>query len=244
MKIKQLLKLLSILQRVEGRKALLSWKPFSITSFNLINHLKNLNFSFKTIIDGGANIGQFARAAGEAFPESKVISFEPLPNVAEKFRENLLNLSNRVQIFQTALGRKEGYILFHRNSHSHSSSVLELHKNHLKAFPDAQTISTLKVSVTTLDKALQKEQLPRPILLKLDLQGYELEALHGAIKTLKIVDAILLETSSKPMYKGEPSFKKIETFLNKKGFRFSQNLDFLEDSRGKVLQTDVLFLKK
>ncbi len=209
----------------------------------MLNRLKALQLPFKTIIDGGANIGQFARAAVETFPNARVISFEPLPDIAKTLQQNLGG-NSRFRVVFSALGRKAGTLKFHKNIHSHSSSALPLHENHLEAFPEARTVSTVKVSVTTLDKALRNEPLVGPVLLKLDLQGYELEALQGGIKTLRKVDAVLLETSLKPMYKGEPSFKEIETFLNGKGFRFSRSLDNLKDSRGNVLQMDALFTRK
>jgi len=80
--------------------------------------------------------------------------------------------------------------------------------------------------------------------LKLDLQGYELEALMGASATLKKVEAVLLETSFITMYQGEPAFEKIEDFLVKKGFRFSRILDFMKDGEGNIVQMDGLFLKR
>ncbi|HEY5038824.1 MAG TPA: FkbM family methyltransferase, partial [bacterium] len=78
----------------------------------------------------------------------------------------------------------------------------------------------------------------------LDLQGYELEALQGASATLRKVGAVLLEASFEPMYKGEPSFQKIEDFLKGKGFCFNRALDFLKDSHGNILQMDALFTRR
>ncbi len=224
--------------------AFFAWRPFSITSFLMMRKIKKMGIPFRGIIDGGANVGQFSRAAAENFPGSWIIAFEPLPDVAEEFREKLSDQSHRVRMIQTALGRKEGVVSFHRNSFSLSSSVLPLSENHRRAFPFASDVSKVTVPISTLDKALKKENLEGPILLKLDLQGFELEALRGGVATLQKVDAILLESSIKPMYKGEPSFKKIKAFLDQKGFNYSQDLDFLKDFQGNILQMDALFLRK
>ena len=244
MNVKQGIDLVKALLQPGGASAFLKWKPFSVTSFRVLKRLTASEIPFKTIIDGGANVGQFARAALETFPEARIISFEPLPDVAEKLGKNLADSKDRVRIVNSAVGRKKGEINIYRNAHSHSSSVLPLHENHRKAFPEALATGKLKVSITTLDLAIKKEQLQGPVLLKLDLQGYELEALRGAIKTLSKVKAVLLETSVKPMYKGEPSFAEIDKFLKRKGFRFEKALDYLRDGHGNVLQMDALFLKK
>lgn len=243
MNLDRFLRLTKVFVQPSAWTAALFWRPFSITSFLLVRKLKKREMSYKTILDGGANVGQFSRAAAEMFPESKIIAFEPLPEIAERFRKNLSNCRDRVRLVRTALGRRNGKVLFHRNSHSHSSSALSLHQNHRIAFPDAVDISTLKVPLATLDGALKGEGLGRPALLKLDLQGFELEALRGAERLLRMIDVVLLEVSLKPMYQGEPTFTKIEKFLRARGFKFEVALDCLRDHKGRGLQMDALFLR-
>jgi FkbM family methyltransferase len=208
----------------------------------MLKRLKRLGVPFKTIIDGGANKGQFARAAAENFPGAQIISFEPLPDVGEDLKKNLGD-HPRFKLIKAALGSRNGKVKFHRNAHSHSSSALPLHQNHLLAFPDAQEAGELVVPLLTLDSALRLEQLRGPSLLKLDLQGYELEALKGAKKTLKKVNAVLLEAVFDPLYEGEALFPEIERFLATQGFYFSRALDFLKDPHGNIVQMDALFLK-
>lgn len=223
--------------------ALAKWKPFSVTSFRMVCQLKEIGINFNTVIDGGANVGQFARAALETFPDARVISFEAIPEIADQLKKNVPT-GNRFRIVQSALGNKNGRVKFHVNYHSHSSSVLPLHENHKAAFPSALEKVEINVPVITLDSALKNERLLMPVLLKLDLQGYELEALKGASKTLSRVEAVLLEVSLKRMYQGEPTFNEIRKYLEKKGFRFLKALDHLKDKRGNPLQMDALFTKR
>src|SRR5690606_27391001 len=99
----------------------------------------------------------------------------------------------------------------------------------------------LVVPVARLDTVLAAEPVEQPVLLKLDLQGYELEALHGATDTLQHTDYVLLEAAFKPVYEGEPLFGELYDFMRAQGFHFLRPLDFLRDARGVIVQMDALF---
>jgi len=225
-----------------GLPALLMWKPFSITSFRMLRVLKQEGYVFATILDGGANIGQFARAAIETYPEAQVIAFEPLPQVFATLQANL-GTHERVELKASALGDTDGLLAFHEATYSLSSSALPLHENHQHHFPDVAPLQTIEVPVGRLDTLLAEVSLKGPALLKLDLQGYELTALKGAAETLKQVDYVLLEASFKPMYYGEPLFDEVAGYLRAHGFMFVQPLAVLERQSGAIVQMDALFGK-
>ncbi len=235
--------LISVARDWDGIFALLKWIPYSITSYRMVARVKKVFPELGTIIDGGANIGQFARAVIENYPSARIVSFEPLPDIAEKYRANLRD-EKTVEVIAAALGNRRGHITFHRNVHSHSSSALALADRHKNAFPDAVQLEDLEVPIVTLDQALRGQRMKGPVLLKLDLQGYEMEALKGARNTLKHVDAILLETAFDPLYENEVVFSDIDLYLRKKGFYFSRALDFMKDRKGDIVQMDALFLRR
>ncbi len=185
-KFKRGMDLADVLASPGGWTAFRTWRPFSVSCFRICRRLKEFGIPFETIVDGGANIGQFARAAAESFPQAKVFSFEPLPEVVELLRRNLAG-GPRFVVFEAALGRKDGTVDIHRNLYPHSSSVLPLHPEHNRVFPDMQnrSLSSLKVKLVKLDTALKNENIQKPMLLKLDVQGFELEALRGAPKVLR-----------------------------------------------------------
>lgn len=237
--LKQIRALASVLMQPGGWHAFTRWKPFSITAFRIVSALKNRGLRFSTIIDGGANVGQFARAAAELYPDARVISIEALPAVADELRRNLANLS-RVRVIQSAIGEEERETTFHRNAYTLASSVLPPHAAYEKSFP-GHSFSTVRVPMNTLDALLNDEPLTPPVLLKLDLQGYELQALRGAARTLEHTDYILLETAFKPLYEHEPLFEDLYAFLQQTGFRFRAPVDFLSDTTGEIIQMDALF---
>lgn len=221
--------------------AAVTWPRFSLTSFEIVHSLSKQGVMPSTVIDVGANIGQFAVASAKLFPGSSVHSFEPNPDCVKLLYKHVVSLGN-VSIYPIALGDDEGEVTFHVNSHSHSSSILPLSKNHMEAFPDAREVNEIKVKVSTLDKTFVSVELASPVLLKLDVQGYEAQALRGAVETLKRVDYVVLEASFKPMYEGEMLFMEIVRLMEGYGFSFLRPVGWLNDpNTSEIIQIDALF---
>lgn len=225
--------LLSALRKPGGFRALCTWRPFSVTSFEIARRLRDAGCDFATIIDGGANVGQFARACAETWPTARIYSFEPLPSIAATLHHNLRDLGPRIQIHQVALGPEPATIMLHQTPYSLQSSVLK---------PTDLPYENIPVEQARLDDLLRGELLSPPLLLKLDLQGYEMDALNGAVDLLKQTNAVLLEISFKPVYESEPTFEVLRHFLAEHGFRLHRPLDVLWES-DQIIQMDALFIR-
>jgi len=223
--------------------AFLSWSKFSFTSYRMVFSLKRQGIVPKAVIDVGANIGQFTVACANLFPGVTIHSFEPQPACVEGLKRNVRRFSG-VRIYSAALGETPGDVGFHVNSHNHSSSILPLGERHRKAFPHALEIETITVPLSTLDREMESVSLERPVLLKLDVQGFEPQVLRGATETLKRVDYVLLEASFRPMYVGEKTFMDIARMMEDRGFGFLRPVGWLSDPHNEeVLQMDALFVK-
>lgn len=222
-------------------KAAIAWPKFSLTSFRMISDLVRQGVSPRTVIDVGANAGQFAVASAKLFSDVTVHSFEPNPECVSLLNKHTDPLGN-VKVYPVALGDEEGEVTFHVNSHSHSSSILPLTKNHLEAFPAARELNSIRVRISTLDKIFSNIELAAPVLLKLDVQGYEAQVLRGAAETLKRVDYVVLEASFKPMYEGEMLFMDVVRQMEACGFSFLRPVGWLNDpNTGEIIQMDALF---
>lgn len=222
-----------------GTRAILRWKPFSVTSFGMLRALRDVGVEPRTIVDAGANIGQFARAASETYPDARIIAFEPLPDVAETMRANLRDRP-MVEVRAAALGQHVGTVSFRRNEYTPASSVLRLRSDGAESF-DLHEGDAIDVPMVALDDELEGVDLAPPVLLKLDLQGYELEALRGATRTLSQTQHVLVEIGLRPLYENEPTFDDVYSFLVAAGFRFACPLSSLRDGKGRVSQMDALF---
>ena len=104
--ISYLEKLLNTVAALESPGALREFftsKAFSAPCFRLNRALKCHQSDFGTILDVGANIGQFALAAALHFPKSIIYSFEPLFDVFSELQENTRRKKN-IKAFNFALG--------------------------------------------------------------------------------------------------------------------------------------------
>jgi len=222
--------------------AWLSWPRFSVTSFRLVSGLVKQGIVARTVLDVGANTGQFAVASAKLFPGARVYSFEPLPECVTQLRRHANKLPN-LTIYPFALGDHEADDLpFHVNSYSQSSSALRLTEDHRTAFPNEKETAATTVEASTLDRIFELIDLAPPVLLKLDTQGYEAKVLLGGVKTLKRVDYVVLEASLRPMYEGEVLFLDLVRLMAGYGFRFLRPVGWLADRKtDEVLQMDALF---
>jgi FkbM family methyltransferase len=239
----RLKQLAALMEHPHSVAALFSWPCFSLTSFQVVSILRKKGVAPKTVIDVGANVGQFAVAAAKLFGDVTVHSFEPIPAVFEQLCRNTAGLGN-VKTYSLALGDQVGTKRIQINANLVSSSMLDLATAHLEAFVGARVVDAPEVTTSTLDSVFEGQDLPRPLLLKLDVQGYEAHVIRGAHDTMRRCDYLLLETSFIPLYHGETPFIELAAILEKEGFQIQAVVGSLESPKtGEILQVDALFCR-
>ncbi|MFZ5532475.1 MAG: FkbM family methyltransferase [Pseudomonadota bacterium] len=197
------------------------------------------------VIDVGANEGQFARLISGFFPRAQIYCFEPLPGPFHALSAWAQTQNGRVRCFQMALGDQEGEVEMHlHEQHTPSSSLLPATEACHQLYPQTQAESIARVRVSTLDQALEASigTLPEPILLKLDVQGFEDRVLRGGKQVLSHCRAVVLEVCVAPLYEGQAEFLDLASMLRDSGFRYAGNLDQSFGDDGRVLFFDALFV--
>ena len=194
--------------------------------------------SFATVIDVGANKGQFAVYARSRWPKARLICFEPLPEP----RAKLVRVTRgKAEIHDGALGAAPGEGRMHLATRTDSSSLLALGARQ-KAIYGMEESGALHVPIKRLDACLATP-LPQPVLLKIDVQGFELEVLKGATGLLPQIDAAYVEVSYVELYEGQALHEEIERFLIDAGFsldgRFNTHVH-----QGEPVQADLLFRRR
>lgn len=180
------------------------------------------------IIDGGCHHGVFARKALEIFPEANIIGFEPDP---ESWRSavNALAKNPQVEIVNAALAGEQGRAEFFRGANSATNSLSPRPEGSAKPYyPKSATLSGgATVGVTTIDQECARRSIKNVDLLKLDLQGGELEALKGAQALLSEnrIQLILCEVVFIAKYQSQPLFWRLCQHLDQFGF----SLFYLDD---------------
>lgn len=199
-----------------------------------------LRHDLRTVIDVGANRGQFALYALARFPSAQIVAFEPLPEA----REHMVRLfegEGRVEVVPFALGETEGEVVMHLSARDDSSSLLPVGERQVSAFPGTDEVGTTRVNVRTLDNVLADRELVHPALLKVDVQGFELPVLRGAEQTLRSFDQILVEASFAELYEGQALFPAVSHHLEEHGFHLVSGHISTSDSSGRWLQGDFLY---
>ncbi len=202
-------------------------------------------YNIKTVIDVGANTGQFALSVAKVAPNVPIYTFEPIQSCFDELKKNTASYPN-IQCFRYGVGAQTGEQTILVNTHTPSSSLLPLADAHKSAFAFAQESNSETIPMTTLDTFFHQKTLEAPILLKIDVQGYEDRVLDGAHLFLEKVDVILIEMSFRPLYEGQMLFGDLFNLLYKHDFLYVGSIHELLDPSGgqNTLSADVLFVKK
>lgn len=196
---------------------------------------------FKSVIDVGAHHGQFALFARHRFPRAQLFCFEPLSEAQRIFRR-VFPESGPIVLFDFALGSVTAAdYAMHVSMADDSSSLLPITSRYTEAFPGTEEAAQVSVPVQRLDDALAGSAPARPCLLKIDVQGYELEVLRGADRVLRSVDEVFLECSFVELYTGQALAAEIIAHLWSKGFKLTGVFGLKRDLAGRCLQADALF---
>lgn len=196
-----------------------------------------------TVIDIGANRGQFALAVRRWAPRARVISFEPLPGPASVFRRVFSN-DGQVLLHQAAIGPRPEVRTMHISHRDDSSSLLPISSVQTAIFPGTGEVATTEVRVAPLDEFVTADDLATPAMLKLDVQGFEHEALIGCESLLPRFDWVYCECSFVELYSGQKLAWEIIDWLSARGFSLAGIFNLAHDRRGQAVQADFLFSRK
>jgi FkbM family methyltransferase len=218
-----------------------TWGAFSKGVLATMDHRAALGrFQFGSVIDIGANKGQFAAFAMATWPQAKLFCFEPLPEPRAKLAAVT---AGRAQVFDCALGEEEGVAVMHVASRADSSSLLPLGERQKTMF-QMNEASALNVPVRRLDRVVNANMLSGPTLIKIDVQGFERDVLRGAKGLFPAIAAIYVELSFVELYDNQALAGEIADFLTAEKFSLAGVYNQTCDERGEAVQADFLFLAR
>ncbi len=198
---------------------------------------------FKTVIDIGANVGQFALKFRNILPDALIYSFEPLPEVYEQLLENF-NGDSLFRGYNCALGTSTEENTIYLNEYSPSSSLLKMGNEHKAHFDFAVKETPVVIKMNRLDDIFSGIQLEEPILIKMDVQGFENQVIDGGLETLMKCKMLIIEVSFKELYQDQPVFDDIYQKLKSIGLKYSGNYEQLISPKdGEILQADAIFIR-
>ena len=213
--------------------------------FPSIEHLKAIDMikESQTLIDCGCSKGQFFTLFNYKKNIAYLFCFDPLfsPNYAINY---LKKRNTKVLFIKRALSSKKGKVPFYLSERKDSSSLKKIKETSVNYFADVKFKNLIYVDVNTLnDYENLIKDLPKPISIKLDVQGSEYELLLGSEKILKYIKYLFIEINFHNIYEVESNANDILDFLLINGFentlKYNKSL-----VNGEIISYDYLFTKK
>ena len=173
-----------------------------------LKRLDRQGFNPELIFDVGAYRGDFARLCRTIWPAARVACFEPQKSILPELRQYALNTPH-TEVFEHLLGAEENPRVTLYEAATASSVLLENH---------GPTHPTATYGMRTLESVIESDTNRAPDLLKLDVQGYELEALKGTSKYLSDIQVILIELNLLDIHEGVPLMDEVIGWLAERGW--------------------------
>lgn len=197
----------------------------------------------KIVWDIGANKGQWSYVLSQIVDLEQAVLFEPQSGLHRKL-EGLDLGGTQKSIFKCALGESQGEMKL--SGGSPSASLLDASSNQHEFFPGSFHDESEIVSIKRLDDIYQQNDLLAPDLIKIDVQGYELNVLRSGIEVLSETKFLVVELSFRDFYIGQPPLWKLIKFLDEQGFVL---VDYGYALRAKshpeeILQIDGIFMNR
>jgi FkbM family methyltransferase len=172
--------------------------PCNRRSFNeFVVWIRRLQLTdVRWIVDVGANHGDFAQAASAMHPSAHVLLVEPLPTLQAELKRRAAGRNGRWHLASVALGRAPGQATLHVDPNQDAiGSLMNFNEEYLRANPAAKSAQSIPCEVTTLDRLCAGHGIKSIDLLKMDVEGFEFEALAGAGEMLPKTRSVVVEVS-------------------------------------------------
>jgi FkbM family methyltransferase len=229
-------KLLRVLWIPQYRAAFLRTRVAASTEHDRI--LAGLNLD--TVVDIGANRGQFALCVRRLYPQARIFSFEPLQKPSQTYLRTFAG-DGRARLFTTAVGPEARSAEMHVSRWDVSSSLLPIGQAQHDNFPFSEESRRETVSLAPLSACIDSESISGTSLLKLDVQGYELSVLEGCADLLDRFRYVYVEASFVELYVGQALASDVIAYLLSRGYRLICVANLESGRAQRPLQADFLF---
>lgn len=197
---------------------------------------------FDSVLDVGGNVGEFAELARRSWPDAWLTSFEPLPELAEAQQ---VRARGRWQVEEVAISDYRGTATIYYCSNQHSASSLQrLGPVRREQFGLVDHTVPIDVRTAPLDDYLD-HAVQGSLLLKIDVEGHELQVLAGATRVLQASETVVIEMQNDPgIFLGAAPPSDLEWFLRAQGLCFAGLADCFTGPGGRVLQFDAIYRRR
>lgn len=206
----------------------------------LLEFVRGRGLAPTLIVDVGANRGRWTELAGEVFPAAEALMIEPQPEMREAL-EALCARRSGLRWVEVAVGA--------RDETRHQTIWADLEGSSFLPPADPARIATGEqrpARVRRLDDVLAETYPGRvPELVKLDVQGFELQVLDGAPSLFGRTELFVLETSLYEFLPGLPLLREVIDYMARRGYELYDVAGYIRRPvDGALGQLDVAFARR
>ena len=202
----------------------------------------NLNIEIQTIFDIGANVGTTVKTFHRNFPNAIIHAFEPNPSVFNKLEKNYKS-NSKVILNNIGVGDKNGILKLNRHINSGATSFKDPNNN---TNPDynSKIIDKIDVQVKTLKEYISNSNIDNIDILKIDVEGFEMEVLNGIdpIYLSEKIKLVMIESNLIEKMIGQGLIEDIITILRKSNFTLYNIYDLQESKKYQLYIVNLIFV--
>jgi len=207
------------------------------TGLNLLKLKHELGFEPRTILDVGAQVGDFYRECKETWPDSQIMMIEATQECEPYLKETGGNYLIAV------LSDTKKVVNFYKTKVADTNTGNSVYKELTSAYSDDNLIVE-KRTTYTLDE-LYDGYTTTFDLVKLDTQGSEIDILNGGSHMIKNTTAIIVEVSHVEYNENAPLVDEVKEYMESVGFVYNMEIGqtYSNEFNG-LIQRDLVFVNK
>ena len=228
-----------VMHLAEDPRALAAWKKgWDPDHYIRLRRWHDQGFRPRAVFDIGAHEGGWSEMCQAIFSPAQCFLFEPQPEYQAKARARQPSGANW-QVLPFALGDSEQTQPMFLTENGAASSILPPITGEVPIGWGTRSVGQKDVQVATLDGLAQRERLPPPDLVKIDVQGYEGRVIAGGRNVLSKAQRIIVEVSLHPIYENQSLLPEVAATLSNWGFEIEDMNETCREWAGRLWQTDL-----
>jgi FkbM family methyltransferase len=198
----------------------------------------------RTVLDIGSNMGAFISTVTVILPDAHVHAFEPQPEITAALKRRFA-IARNVTIHELGLGDTDSTLTFYKTAEHVSSSFLPPNTVFDSLTQAPGQVQTMQVPVVRLDSVAQELDIQLPMLIKIDVQGFEDRVIRGGAATFQAASVVIMELSPVPQYAGALSYRQTIDLMDDLGFDYAGSIERVVTSvHGRIISEDGLFVNR